>query len=119
MSEMPSSLELARRWAERVRSGQFSSAILGLGTIRVMGRSGDTPVQFPRIASLDALGALEPDEQYAVRAAEAMLAQARAQSRAVFAVTVPPGGRAPAPVPVTTFDPAAESLVIVSRIAGG
>jgi hypothetical protein len=119
MSEISSSTELARRWAERVRTGQFSPAILGLGTIRVMGRSGDAPIQFPRIASLDALGALEPDEQYAIRAAEAILAEAQAQRRAVFAVTTPTAGSAPVPVPVTTFDPAAQSLMIVSRIAGG
>lgn len=118
MTEL-STAELERRWQDRCRSGQFSPAILGLGTIRVMGRSGDTSVAFPRITSLDTLGQLEPDEVYAVRAAEAIVNQAQAQVRSVFAVTAPVAGAAPAPTPVTTFDPAAESLVIVARIVGG
>jgi hypothetical protein len=112
-------VELERRWQDRCRSGNFSPAILGLGTIRVMGRSGDAPVAFPRIASLAALDQLEPDEVYAVRTAEAIVSQAQEQARSVFVVTAPAAGAAPAPVPVRTFDPSVESLVIVARIAGG
>src|SRR2546429_6829905 len=66
---------LARRWKERCASSQFSQAVLGLGTIRVMGKAGDAPVQFPRITSLDTLSALEPDEQWAVRAAQAIVSR--------------------------------------------
>ena len=79
-----------------------------------MGKSGDAALQFPRIASLDALGELAPDEQYAVRAAQAIIEQAQRESRTVFAV-VPEQE----PVPVTTFQPDVESLMIVARIAGG
>jgi len=111
--------ELERCWQERCRSGKFSPAILGVGTIRVMGRSGDTPVQFPRIASLDALGSLEPDEVYAVRAAQQIINQARAQSRSVFAVDAPTGEDALEPVPVREFDPSVASMVIVARVVGG
>jgi hypothetical protein len=118
MAEL-STVELERRWQERCRSGKFSPAILGVGTIRVMGRSGDTPVQFPRIASLDALSTLEPEEAYAVRTAQEIINQARAQSRSVFAVDAPTGEDAPAPVPVLEFDPSVESMVIVARIVGG
>jgi len=110
----PSTVELERAWQARCQIGQFSPAILGLGTIRVMGRSGDATVQFPRIASLDALGELEPDEQYAVQAAQAIITQAQAERRAVFAVV--PGQT---PERVTAFHPDVESLMIVARIAGG
>src|SRR5690348_870233 len=49
---------LEQAWKERCERGTFSPAILGLGTIRVMGKSGDAAIQFPRIASLDALSSL-------------------------------------------------------------
>ncbi len=123
MSEL-SAVELERRWHERVRSGQFSPAVLGVGTIRVMGRSGDAPVAFPRIASLAALPELELDEQYAVRAAQAIVEQARGQSRQVFAVAPAPAG-SPAGMgaaglrPVSVYEPDSESLIVVARIAGG
>ena len=110
--------ELACRWAARVATGSFSSAVKGLGTIRIMGRSGDAPVNFPRIVSLDAFPELAPDEQWAVRMAEAIVEQARQQHRTVFAVQ--PGERTlTTATPVQTFDPMAESLVVVARVAGG
>lgn len=110
-----SNAELERRWRERIQSGTFSPAVCGLGTIRVMGKTGDAPLQFPRIQSLDALSELEPDEQWAVRVALALVSQATKQSRAVFAVQ--PG--ALSGTPVQTFDPMVESLMVVSRVAGG
>jgi hypothetical protein len=108
-----STAELERLWKERCQSGNFSPAILGLGSIRVMGKSGDATLQFPRIASLELLGELQPDEVYAVQAAQAIIEQAHSQSRTVFDVS------ADLPVPVTTFQPDVESLMIVARIAGG
>ena len=110
--------ELARRWQARIASGAFSPRVKGLGTIRVMGRSGDTPVNFPRIESLAALTELEPDEQWAVRMAEAIVSEASHQHRAVFAVQ-PGTTTVVAPTPIHTFDPMAESLVVVARVAGG
>ncbi len=109
-----STAELERAWQERCQRGQFSSAVLSLGTVRVMGRSGDAAIQFPRIASLDALAELEPDEVYAVQAAQAIVTQAQRESRTVFAVA--PGQP---PERVTEFRPDTESLMIVARIAGG
>ena len=82
----PSIAELERLWKERCQSGNFSAAILGVGQIRVMGKSGDATLMFPRIATLDVLSELAPDEQYAVRAAEAIVQQAQDQARTVFVV---------------------------------
>ena len=70
-----------RRWKERCASGVCSESVLGLGTIRVMGKAGDAPVQFPRIPSLDAPGTLEPDEHWAVQAAQSIVTQACNQHR--------------------------------------
>ncbi len=36
----PSQAELERLWKERCQTGNFSPAVLGAGTIRVMGKSG-------------------------------------------------------------------------------
>ncbi|SRR5258708_3563936 len=110
---------LARRWKERCASGKFSQAVLGLGTIRVMGKAGDAPIQFPRITSLDALGALEPDEQWAVQAAQAIVAQACNQRRPVLAAAPPQPGVLPTPRPITAFDPSVETLLVTSMIRGG
>jgi hypothetical protein len=110
---------LACRWKERCASGQFSRAVLGLGTIRVMGKAGDAPVQFPRIPSLDALDTLEPDEQWAVQAAQAIVTQACNQHRPVLAAAPPQPGSLPIAKPVTTFDPSIETLLVTSLIRGG
>lgn len=114
-----SASELEQAWKERCQRGTFSVAIIDLGTIRVMGRSGDAAIQFPRIASLADLSELEPDEQYAVQVAQSIFEQARQQSRTVFAVQPAVNGVTPTPQRVTEFDPNAESLLIVARIAGG
>jgi len=109
-----STTELEQAWQQRCQRGDFSPAILGLGQIRIMGKSGDAAVPFPRIASLDALGTLEPDEQYAVHVAQRIVTQAAQESRTVFAVV--PGQT---PERLTDFKPDAESLMVVARIAGG
>jgi len=114
MATQPSTVELERAWKERCERGTFSAAVQGIGQIRVMGRSGDATLQFPRITSLAALTELEPDEQYAVLAAQRIIEQAQEQSRTVFAVA--PGQQ---PERLTAFKPDAESLMVVARIAGG
>jgi len=110
---------LAQRWKERCASGDFSQVVLGLGTIRIMGKAGDAPVQFPRITSLDALDMLEPDEQWAVKAAQAIVTQACNQRRPVLATSIPQSGLTPNPTPVTIFDPKVELLLVTSLIRGG
>lgn len=106
--------ELEQAWRDRCTKGNFSKAILGLGVVRIMGKSGDASVFFPRITSLAALSSLSEDEQHAVLSAQRIVEQAREQQRTVFSVS--PGQT---PERLTDFRPDAESLMVVARIAGG
>lgn len=116
----PSDAELAERWKARVQAGTFSTSVLGTGIIRVMGKSGDAPVAFPRIASLAALDSLELDEQYAVRAAEAIFTQAREAKRLVVETQSPTLAQgAGEPTSAREFDPTAHSLLVTNMIVGG
>ena len=115
----PSIIELERAWKERCQTGNFSPAIMGLGTIRVMGKAGDAPVQFPRITSLAALDMLEPDEQWALRTAQDIVTQAQQTRRQVLATVPPQSGEQPTPTPVTTFDPRVETILVTSMTIGG
>ncbi len=110
---------LQRRWQERCRQGNFSTAVLGLGTIRIFGKAGDAPVTFPRISSLTALDQLEADERWAVEVAQEMVQAAQAQHRPVMAVQPPRAGTAPSPTPIRTFDPKIEHLLVLSLTRGG
>lgn len=108
--------ELQCEWLARVQRGQFSNNVLGIGTIRVMGKAGDAPVAFPRIASLDLLPTLEPDEQWAVNQAQAIVQQAQQESRTVFDTST---GQVEGARRLTTFDPSVTTMMVVARIAGG
>jgi hypothetical protein len=108
--------ELARLWQERCAAGTFSAGVQGVGTIRVMGNSGDTPVAFPRIESLSALGTLEADEIWAVEEAKKIFEAARAQNRPVMRVDP---GAAQQVERVANFDPQAADLVVGIIISGG
>ncbi|HLZ63056.1 MAG TPA: hypothetical protein VKR06_39500 [Ktedonosporobacter sp.] len=110
---------LARRWQERCRQGNFSSAVLGLGTVRVFGKSGDAPVAFPRITSLAALDQLEADERWAIEVAQNIVSAAQTQNRPVMASQPPRAGTTPTPTPVRTFDPNTENILILSLTRGG
>jgi hypothetical protein len=110
---------LQRRWQERCRQGNFSSAVLGVGTIRVFGKAGDAPLTFPRIEVLDALDELDADERWAVETAQAMVNAAQAQNRQVMATQPPRAGSTPNPTPVRTFDPKTEHILILSLTRGG
>ena len=110
---------LKRRWLERCRQGNFSAAVLGLGTVRVFGKSGDTPVTFPRLDSLTALDSLEADERWAVEMAQNIVNAAQNRRRSVMATQPPQAGTAPAPTPMHTFDPKAEHILILSLTRGG
>src|SRR5689334_20632235 len=104
---------LQRRWQERCQQGNFSPAVLGVGTIRVFGRSGDAPVTFPRIESLAALETLEADERWAVETAQEIVTAAKNQSRQVMATEPPRAGTTPNPTAVDMFDPQAENILIL------
>ncbi|HEX7736053.1 MAG TPA: hypothetical protein VF458_14400 [Ktedonobacteraceae bacterium] len=110
---------LQRRWQERCRAGNFSAGVLGVGTIRVFGKSGDAPVTFPRIESLAALEALEPDERWAVETAQEIIGAAQDRQRPIMATQPPQAGMTPAPTPMRTFDPKAENILILSLTRGG
>ncbi len=110
---------LQRRWQERCQQGNFSAAVLGVGTIRIFGKAGDAPVTYPRITSLASLDQLEADERWAVEAAQAMVQAAQAKQRPVMAVQPPRAGVAPNPTPVRTFDPKTEHMLILSLTRGG
>jgi hypothetical protein len=110
---------LQRRWQERCQQGNFSPAVLGVGTIRVFGRSGDAPVTFPRLESLAALDTLEADERWAVEVAQGIVTAAHNQSRPVMATQPPQAGTAPSPTAVAVFDPQVENILILSLTRGG
>jgi hypothetical protein len=110
---------LQRQWQERCQQGNFSPAVLGVGTIRVFGRSGDAPVTFPRIESLAALDTLEADERWAVEVAQDLVTAAQNQRRPVMAVQPPQAGTTPSPAAINEFDPKTENLLILSLTRGG
>ncbi|MGH2507398.1 MAG: hypothetical protein ACRDHZ_08335 [Ktedonobacteraceae bacterium] len=110
---------LAQRWQERCRQGNFSATVLGLGTVRVFGKSGDAPVMFPRIESLASLEELEADERWAVETAQQLVQAAQAKQRPVMASQPPRAGVAPAPTPLRTFSPKTEHILILSLTRGG
>jgi hypothetical protein len=110
---------LARLWKERCRQGHFSYGVLGVGTIRVFGRSGDAPVTFPRVESLAALDALEADERWALENAQDLVNAAQTRRRPVMATQPPRAGIAPNPTPVREFDPKLENILILSLTQGG
>ena len=112
----PSEAQLRARWLERMKSGQFSPAVLGVGMIKVFGRAGDAPVAYPRIESLAALDGLEADERWAVTFAEQVIAQHQRQGRSIMGA-VP--GQVSGAEPVQNFDPSREYLLVLSQIAGG
>src|SRR5690348_10951004 len=109
---------LQRLWKERCRQGNFSYGVLGVGTIRVFGRSGDAPVAFPRVESLAALDTLEADERWALQNAQDLVNAARARRRPVMETQPPRAGVTPNPTPVREFDPKAENILILSLTQG-
>lgn len=111
--------QLQSRWQERCRQGNFSSAVLGVGTIRVFGKSGDAPISFPRLESLAMLDSLAADERWAIEAVQEMVNAAQAHNRPVMAMQPTHAGATPNPTHVRTFDPKAEHILILSLTRGG
>jgi hypothetical protein len=110
---------LKRRWQERCEQGNFSSTVLGIGTIRVFGKSGDAPVAFPRIESLSAQDSLEADERWALDMAQEIVTAAQAKRRPVMSTQPPKADMNPSPAPLREFDPKAENILILSLTRGG
>src|SRR5437763_7053372 len=110
ITHQPISQDVLRRgWQERCEQGNFSSAVLGIGNIRVFGKSGDAPITFPRIESLTALDTLEADERWALDMAQEIVTAAQAKRRPVMATQPPKAGVSPSPAPLRDFDPKAEN----------
>lgn len=82
---------LLERWEERVRTGAFSTAVRGVGVVRVMGRAGDSPVSYPQIESLAALDSQAPDERAAVQFAEEVVREHQRAGRSVVTPTTAGG----------------------------
>lgn len=81
-----------------------------MGQMRIMSQLGDTKITWDTERA--AAGDVEAAE--AVRAAEQIFAESRAQGATAFAVGVDQKARV-----VERFDPAEEQIIIVPRIAGG
>lgn len=81
-----------------------------MGQLRIMSHLGDTRIAWDTKKAAEG----DPEAQAAVREAERIFAEHRAQGSTAFAVA--PGQ---APKVVETFDPEAEQIVVVPRIAGG
>ncbi len=110
---------LRRMWEERCKQGNFSAGVLGVGTVRVFGKSGDAPLTFPRIESLAALDSLTEDERWALTVAQDVVSAAQARQRPVMATQPPTAGMAPTPTAVREFDPKQENILILSLTRGG
>jgi hypothetical protein len=76
-----------------------------MGTIRVMGASGDTATVWA------------PEDEAAVAEAERIFKEATAQGRAAFATLV--GQKPEEAERVREFNPEAEEIVIIAPMAGG
>lgn len=101
---------LLEAWEQRVATGTFSGGICATRTMRVMGRSGDTPVVLPVLARDDVLETLAEEERFAVGYGERLLKAARARGRAVFADGML----------VDHYRPTDRSdLIVLSPLAGG
>lgn len=111
----PQERALWTQWCERVASGTLSEGV-SARTLRVMGKSGDTPVLLPAIVSLDALQAASPEERFVAMELGARLVTAfQARNRNV--ILMGDGGKGEI---VQRFDPTqAGELLILSAIAGG
>lgn len=119
-TKQPLSQETLRRmWEERCKQGNFSAGVLGVGTVRIFGKSGDAPLTFPRIESLAALDGLAEDERWAISVAQEVVQAAQARQRPVMATQPPATGTTPAPAPMRTFDPNQENILILSLTRGG
>jgi hypothetical protein len=117
--------DLARAWAERVRSGAFSPAVAGTREVRVFGQAGDAPVVFPQLRALQpgetpelVIELLEPDERWALAHAERVVTTHQQAGRLTTEVL---RGHADGEVlPALRIDPLkATDILILNAVTGG
>lgn len=117
--------ELARAWAERVRSGVFSPAVAGTREVRVFGQAGDAPVVFPQLRALQpgetpelVIELLEPDERWALAHAERVVTTYQQAGR--LTAEVQRGHADGEVIPALRIDPQkATDILILNQITGG
>lgn len=106
---------LQTEWAARLARGEFSPAVVGVGTLRVMGASGDEALAFPQISSLAALDQLAPDERWAIEQVELVVS---VKQRGRRLATIKPGTGMGAIV--DRFDPTAlDDYLLLIQSQGG
>ena len=119
---------LRAQWEERVRryrAGEVAAMppeVVGLGDLRVFGRSGDAVLAFPRIRTLGDLELLPPDVQFGLALANRAVEAHRHQGngRMVYATAPATLRGIPEPQAVTAIDPTQHAdVLIVAPIAGG
>lgn len=119
-------LALKQQWEARVaryvagETDALPPEVAGLGTLRVMGRSGDEALAFPRVQR-SALATLPADVQFGVTLAERTLdAQRQAGASRMVYVVAEEGQTLAEPKPLITLDPFRDTeILVVAPIAGG
>jgi hypothetical protein len=119
-------MALKQQWEARVARYQAGDAdalpaeVAGLGMLRVMGRSGDEALAFPRVQR-SALATLPADVQFGVALAERTLDAHRQGGAGRMVYVVAEQGQPLAePKPLTTLDPFRDTeILVVAPLAGG
>jgi len=122
---MTTTEDLAQAWAERVRQGAFSAAVLGTREVRVFGQAGDAPVVFPQLRALQpgetselVLELLAPDERWALAHAERVVTTHQQAGR--LTAEVQRGHGNGEVLPALRIDPGKSTdILILNAITGG
>jgi len=122
---MTTTTDLAQAWAERVRQGTFSAAVLGTREVRVFGQAGDAPVVFPQLRALQpgetselVLELLAPDERWALAHAERVVTTHQQAGR--LTAEVQRGHGNGEVLPALRIDPGKSTdILILNAITGG
>lgn len=110
---------LEQQWLEQIRTGTFSEGVTGVGTLKFMKNTGDTPAQYPVLQSLSAAGLsrLTEAERYALQMVDEAVQSVQQGDQALFAVA--PGLRPGPESRLEEFDPTKEYIYAVPRVVGG
>lgn len=104
---------LRRHWQARCEQGNFSSAVLGLGTVHIFSSTGKPPIHFPRITSLSAMHTLYPDEQWAIRIVRNLVLAARVSQCPVLTTVTQSSNMEDVSQAIEEFDPQLETIFIL------